>query len=316
MPTTVKTGTSSLHGRCVWSGVAIIGFLPVLFVSWILLAHSAHAETVEADLDAPGDKKLTLDTVTQLEWLDLDETKGRTIDSLINGTNGRDYLVGDGFRFATRTETIQFFGNAGIAINGGVVCNPSFVEAVSNLIQMLGTPGIGDEFDVLQGRTDVNGGCGAGFHTTSGLWLGQEGKDFDGCAVASVNLTQCFNNINLGATGDGKFLVRSTTDGDRDGVPDSLDNCLNNSNPDQTDTDGDGQGDACDSDDDNDGMPDSFETSNEFDPLDPSDANQDADGDGFTNLQEFRAGTDPHDPLSTPKAVKSMPWLELLLLDD
>ncbi len=63
-------------------------------------------------------------------------------------------------------------------------------------------------------------------------------------------------------------------------------------------------------------MPDAFERANGFDPLDPADASQDADGDGFTNLEEFNAGTDPQDPNSFPKPVKAMPWLELLLLDD
>jgi hypothetical protein len=45
-------------------------------------------------------------------------------------------------------------------------------------------------------------------------------------------------------------------DGDNDGVPDATDNCPATSNAGQTDTDGDGQGDACDADDDNDGVAD------------------------------------------------------------
>jgi hypothetical protein len=42
-------------------------------------------------------------------------------------------------------------------------------------------------------------------------------------------------------------------------------------------------------------MPDDWEVLFGLDPADPRDAANDADGDGEDNLQEFRAGTDPHD---------------------
>ena len=78
------------------------------------------------------------------------------------------------------------------------------------------------------------------------------------------------------------------------------------------DNDGDGIGDSSDLDDDNDGMPDAYEISKDFNPLNASDASADPDGDGYTNLEEYKAGTDPHDPESFPRA-RFMPWLPLLL---
>jgi len=49
---------------------------------------------------------------------------------------------------------------------------------------------------------------------------------------------------------------------------------------------------------DGDGMPDAWEATYLLNASDPSDAPQDADGDGLTNLQEYRAGTNPRDNLS------------------
>jgi hypothetical protein len=67
-------------------------------------------------------------------------------------------------------------------------------------------------------------------------------------------------------------------DQDADGVADSVDNCVSVANPDQTNTDGDAQGDACDPDDDNDGVTDEHDAF----PLDASEW-VDTDGDGTGN---------------------------------
>jgi hypothetical protein len=57
--------------------------------------------------------------------------------------------------------------------------------------------------------------------------------------------------------------------------------------------------DAADLDTDNDGMPDVWEFAHALNYLDPADANLDPDHDGLTNLQEYRAGTDPQDAASS-----------------
>lgn len=72
-------------------------------------------------------------------------------------------------------------------------------------------------------------------------------------------------------------------DADGDGVPDDIDNCPGDPNPDQLDTDADDLGNQCDDDDDNDGLSDTYEaTVSGTNPLNP-----DTDSDGL------RDDTDP-----------------------
>jgi len=66
-------------------------------------------------------------------------------------------------------------------------------------------------------------------------------------------------------------------DVDEDGVPDSTDNCPLLANPDQADSDLDGQGDACDIDDDGDGLADGIDNC----PLLANPDQADTDGDGI-----------------------------------
>jgi hypothetical protein len=106
-------------------------------------------------------------------------------------------------------------------------------------------------------------------------------------------------------------------DTDGDGVDDSVDNCISDSNANQFDVDGDSFGDVCDADadgdgvpnqidvspldarylydSDDDGLPNNFEIELGLNPDNPDDAGVDEDSDGLTLADEFLLGTDDRD---------------------
>jgi lysophospholipase L1-like esterase len=91
------------------------------------------------------------------------------------------------------------------------------------------------------------------------------------------------------------YDVSEGPDSDDDGVPDASDNCPLLANPDQTNTDGDTEGDACDADDDGDGVLDGADNcplasnagQSDFNANGAGDACDDADGDGCWDANEM-----------------------------
>jgi len=95
-----------------------------------------------------------------------------------------------------------------------------------------------------------------------------------------------------------RVATEDTTDSDGDGIADNKD-IFPNDPKEWMDSDKDGIGNNTDTDNDNDGMPDEWEKRYNLNPL-VSDASTDSDKDGSTNLQEYKADTDPNDSNSKP----------------
>jgi len=108
------------------------------------------------------------------------------------------------------------------------------------------------------------------------LILSMADNDGDGVPNTQDNCLETSNPDQLDLDGNGVGDA-CDPDGDGDGIIDALDNCPFFTNPDQTDSDNDGTGDACEQDVDNDGIPDSADNC-----LDIANTDQvDSDGDGI-----------------------------------
>jgi len=156
--------------------------------------------------------------------------------------------------------------------------------------------------DSNRGKVDIiSGKNGSLIGTISG---GNE-NDYLGLSVAGIGDidNDGIPEIIAGAYGDddngndsGSVSIYAITvdsgavnpDSDGDSFPDNTDNCPNIANPNQTNTDNDSQGNACDSDDDNDGLSDTQEANLGTNPL-----LADSDGDNVNDGDEINAGTDP-----------------------
>lgn len=99
----------------------------------------------------------------------------------------------------------------------------------------------------------------------------------EGYAFATQSVTTGLS-MQLSATVGNRWGVDFLADTDGDEIPDHEDNCPTTENPEQTDTDGDETGDACDDDDDGDGLSDEDELAAGIDSLDP-----DTDDDGVSD---------------------------------
>lgn len=121
--------------------------------------------------------------------------------------------------------------------------------------------------------------------------------DENGSALPTDQRGTGFPRIGASIVDIGAFELLPDSDGD--GVVDELDNCSATPNPDQLDSDGDGIGNACDSDDDNDGVLDSVDNC----PLVSNPDQADFDNDGIGDTCDSQTG-----PPATKEQCKNGGW--------
>jgi len=89
--------------------------------------------------DSPfGPGTITLDTVTQLRWLDLTVTTNRSYNNIVSQLAPGGIF--EGFRYANNSEVSQFWVNAGILDQSGSFTTNNF-EPVSSFISLVGQTG-------------------------------------------------------------------------------------------------------------------------------------------------------------------------------
>ncbi|MCV2366461.1 PEP-CTERM sorting domain-containing protein, partial [Paucibacter sp. DJ1R-11] len=105
----------------------------VMAAALVCINCTASAAFVDQDLTAIGDGLLTLDTSTQLQWLDITATSGLTFRAIELGAGG---WASRGFRAATRPELEQLFSSVGIVV--GPPRTRSNAPGVLTLMEHLG----------------------------------------------------------------------------------------------------------------------------------------------------------------------------------
>ena len=251
-------------------------FFVLLIAMPLLICHASFAQVFEADLLNTDDGLSAIDPQTSLQWVNLTQTAGESLNTVLAGAGG---WLGLGFRVATQAEVTTLLYRVGFTDIGTV--SADHVSAVNSLFSLLGNSCFSSELTIAYGLMLDDTGMPA---MTLAQRIGPSGS-----ATASVEFVAPPPDFNFQDSCAGVYLVRDvSTDLDGDGVLNAQDNCVLVANPLQRDTNNDGFGNFCDPDIDNSGivgfidyslLTSAFGTNTEPD--------FDFDGDGWVNFSDI-----------------------------
>jgi hypothetical protein len=200
--------------------ILLASALPAL----LLLPLAARGELVEADLvPDSGDRLLTQDTRTGLEWLDLQATDGWSIAQAL----ASPYATDDGFRVATAPEVDGLLESAGVdpAAFDPLVPTPQSV-AWNSVVPDPAFVYVRTSFNTLEdllGTTDFFSFQGATSSEVSGLFLRStalpdiglsenRAGGFKGASSYTLTFDVAWNGVDEAGSDEryGVFLVRDT----------------------------------------------------------------------------------------------------------
>jgi hypothetical protein len=167
--------------------------LKLTLIALLISATSAHAELVATDWKNTGDGLATLDTDTGIEWLDLTQTDGMSINQAEGLT-----VVGstfDGWRLPTRAEVTQMMVNAfpsqAAQVQGSefwTVTNSIADNEVDRFRAMFGHTSVWAEEDLTHGLFKNDDG-----QAYSVLWTGVQD-------IRSTNRVTMYSNARMSYT--------------------------------------------------------------------------------------------------------------------
>jgi hypothetical protein len=181
-------------------GLALTGMLAVG-----PLVGSAQASLISVNTSF-GANSATLDTTTNLEWLDLTVTRNQSYNT-VNGLLGTTYA---GWRYATGAEVNTLFADANLVVNGaadtGATAIANFPNA-NTFLSLFGTLNTNSLRKVSIGMTGdlLDFGGGSVFSTTYSV----ESRTNGGVVTLGLVYSGVFG-VGSQNTTTGSFLVRDT----------------------------------------------------------------------------------------------------------